>query len=688
MSSPPRVDTEAAATTTADDASFVLHVAFASEAAQQQTSSSSSGGGGPGLQRARTYAPNKSAAAASSHASIGMVGVGELAAPIALKYSPKTPAAPAPAPAPVSFSPPTLSPSLLAAAPASPVIAAATSPPHQPPIGFLSFPTPSLPSVPASRVTLAQVRSILPTYFTSAHITSLLSAGVLSMSSARALQTGHYYFMCASAASGGVFSPVSPMQEEQIFASSCRPVLVLKAQRVQATPHSHSTSSATPASGSAATSIASSSDSFLAKDFVQSAPNAGGRRPSFDFTHSVLSHQDTMTLLDSGVSRTAPHFGSPAPAPNQTRMLRGASHGPPVLSPAEEEKLYGYGESNETVTTQQQHDPAILMASPKLRGTNPSSEQIYRSRAEGWPVHFDDVIREKNAGHPLLSPAPHARPAQLRITVTGELLDKPRRSDSRKDIFRARRNTNIGDAAQDDEREGSIKLFTGVDEFLNDEERRRKKYDAAAAAYAAAAAAQGEDEISTDVSPSHGEPRGSPPPPPSTRSATLAQTPLWISLEDGDDRSVDLIGRYFGLHPLTIEDCQSKGIREKLEVFPEYLFLVFHALEDANTPAAGRSASVFNLHSASHFADPGAEIMRTTPLKLVVFPSLVLSFHKGGLPSVSVVRNQLDKLYSNRVLNTAWLIHGLLDVVSDSLMPVVDTAAKEADAMEDLIYVS
>jgi len=83
----------------------------------------------------------------------------------------------------------------------------------------------------------------------------------------------------------------------------------------------------------------------------------------------------------------------------------------------------------------------------------------------------------------------------------------------------------------------------------------------------------------------------------------------------------------------------------------------------------------------------GADVMRTTPLKLVVFPSLVLSFHKGGLPAVSVVRRQLDKLYRNRVLNTAWLIHGLLDVVSDSLMPVVDAACKTADDMEDLIYV-
>lgn len=179
--------------------------------------------------------------------------------------------------------------------------------------------------------------------------------------------------------------------------------------------------------------------------------------------------------------------------------------------------------------------------------------------------------------------------------------------------------------------------------------------------------------------------------------APLAQTPLWISVEDADDRVVERIGRYFGLHPLTIEDCQSKGIREKLEVFPEYLFLVFHALEEsagsAGRVAASASSSSSARHSHSHSSAAGgleaagSEIMRTTPLKLVVFPSLVLSFHKGALPSVTLVRRQLDKLYSNRVLNTAWLIHGLLDVVSDSLMPVVDTATNEADDMEDEIYI-
>lgn len=153
----------------------------------------------------------------------------------------------------------------------------------------------------------------------------------------------------------------------------------------------------------------------------------------------------------------------------------------------------------------------------------------------------------------------------------------------------------------------------------------------------------------------------------------------------------------FALSPLSLLRLQSMGIREKLEVFPEYLFLVFHALEETSTSSASpnSSAHLGSRSGGGHSSSSGAhhhqlanmpelttEIMKTTPLKLVVFPSLVLSFHKGGLGAVGTVRRQLDKLYRNRVLNTAWLIHGLLDVVSDSLMPVVDTASKEADDME------
>ena len=66
--------------------------------------------------------------------------------------------------------------------------------------------------------------------------------------------------------------------------------------------------------------------------------------------------------------------------------------------------------------------------------------------------------------------------------------------------------------------------------------------------------------------------------------------PLWIAVEDAPASVIQKVGTHFGLHPLTIEDCESGGIREKLEVFTDYLFIVFHALDQVDEAAAVRGA--------------------------------------------------------------------------------------------------
>lgn len=82
-----------------------------------------------------------------------------------------------------------------------------------------------------------------------------------------------------------------------------------------------------------------------------------------------------------------------------------------------------------------------------------------------------------------------------------------------------------------------------------------------------------------------------------------------------------------------------------------------------------------------------SEPLRTSPIKLVVFPHLVLSFHSSNLDTVGAVRHRLARVYSDTVESTAWIIHALLDSITDSLLPVVNATAVEVDALEELIYV-
>lgn len=56
--------------------------------------------------------------------------------------------------------------------------------------------------------------------------------------------------------------------------------------------------------------------------------------------------------------------------------------------------------------------------------------------------------------------------------------------------------------------------------------------------------------------------------------------PLWIQVENASGAQLDRIGAHFGLHPLTVEAVQTRHTREKLEIFQNYLFLVFHALHE------------------------------------------------------------------------------------------------------------
>lgn len=176
-----------------------------------------------------------------------------------------------------------------------------------------------------------------------------------------------------------------------------------------------------------------------------------------------------------------------------------------------------------------------------------------------------------------------------------------------------------------------------------------------------------------------------------------AANPLWLSVEDCSDQQLELIGKRFGLHPLTVEDCQSQSTREKLEIFHHYLFLVFHALD---TNGAAHQQAIIDWQE-THYSSTGEravphqhlemssvdDSLRTTPIKLIVFPHLVLSFHRSRNAVIRAVRQRLRRTGGNRVASCSWLVHAMLDTITDSLLPVVDGTSAEVDALEDLIYV-
>lgn len=168
------------------------------------------------------------------------------------------------------------------------------------------------------------------------------------------------------------------------------------------------------------------------------------------------------------------------------------------------------------------------------------------------------------------------------------------------------------------------------------------------------------------------------------KSTTLNNNPIWVSIENASIHDYDIIGRSFNLHPLTIEDCQTHSTREKLEIFTNYLFLVLHALDNVDRSSDINKGTEFITEDELNAVE---EIFPTTPIRVIIFSNLILSFHHSDILTVDVVRRRLYRIYNNKIEATAWLQHAMLDCIVDSLLPVVESTSYEVDALDDLIYV-
>lgn len=59
----------------------------------------------------------------------------------------------------------------------------------------------------------------------------------------------------------------------------------------------------------------------------------------------------------------------------------------------------------------------------------------------------------------------------------------------------------------------------------------------------------------------------------------LSGTMFWLDVNLPTANEMNLLGKIFGIHPLTIEDIQTEDTREKCEVFPNYYFVTISTFD-------------------------------------------------------------------------------------------------------------
>lgn len=137
---------------------------------------------------------------------------------------------------------------------------------------------------------------------------------------------------------------------------------------------------------------------------------------------------------------------------------------------------------------------------------------------------------------------------------------------------------------------------------------------------------------------------------------------VWVDLvEPVDDESGFL--RTLGLHHLVVDDLIEEELHPKLDVYPDYLFLVAHGVDP----------------------DSNAATFETLELDVVVGAHCLITHAAKRLPAVESVATELER---NPALgaSTDRLLYEVLDAVVDRFIDLFEAVDDHIDGVEDQLF--
>ncbi|KAG5418741.1 MNR2 [Candida metapsilosis] len=226
---------------------------------------------------------------------------------------------------------------------------------------------------------------------------------------------------------------------------------------------------------------------------------------------------------------------------------------------------------------------------------------------------------------------------------------------------------------------------------------------------------------------------------PASSGDSISYDPYWLDILDPTEEEMKVISRTFGIHPLTTEDIFLGEAREKVELFKNYYFICFTSFDVVyerrkqkakeqekrynklqemyeNSSDAG---SLYGQHQKNGFASkfprlfssilkkkkkppsihekPVSTTVRSrskkvregelSPLNMyiIVFKHAVITFHFSATPHPINVRRRARMLKDYLTVSSDWICYALIDDITDSFAPMIETIETEVNAIEDAI---
>ncbi|ORY99114.1 hypothetical protein BCR43DRAFT_544457 [Syncephalastrum racemosum] len=139
----------------------------------------------------------------------------------------------------------------------------------------------------------------------------------------------------------------------------------------------------------------------------------------------------------------------------------------------------------------------------------------------------------------------------------------------------------------------------------------------------------------------------------------LTKENYWIDITSPSVVEMRMISKIFRIHPLSTEDILSQEVREKCDVFRDYLFVCYRAF----------------VHQ-----DP---VLRPVSIYNIIHKRSILTFHYHQVPHLQLVYERIGQLREYIVVAPEWINYAILDEVTDQFAPLIQQIEAEVETIDD-----
>jgi len=144
----------------------------------------------------------------------------------------------------------------------------------------------------------------------------------------------------------------------------------------------------------------------------------------------------------------------------------------------------------------------------------------------------------------------------------------------------------------------------------------------------------------------------------------------WVNIEPPSERETEYLARNYPFHPLDLDDCLSRIQRPKIDMYPDYLFLVFHF-------------PVFNKEM---------RVMSASQVSVFIGDNYLITLHKGNLkPLVKLFRDceiNEEAREENFSQGSGYLLYRIVDRLVDYCLPILSKISANIEQTENNIFSS